>query len=50
MTVAGVNLDDDLIEWADEHHRDLGFRSRSALINGLLRMKREEYQEAHADE
>ena len=34
--VTTVSLDEHLVEWADENHVRLGYRSRSALINEML--------------
>lgn len=42
--VTTVSLDEELVEWADEHHVRLGHRSRSALINEMLAKKRAEVE------
>jgi metal-responsive CopG/Arc/MetJ family transcriptional regulator len=43
--VTTVNLDEELVEWADNNHAELGYRSRSSLLNDLLKDCRAE----HAD-
>lgn len=41
-----VSIDPEIKEWADRRHAALGYPSRSALIESLLRQERERQEEA----
>jgi metal-responsive CopG/Arc/MetJ family transcriptional regulator len=43
--VTGVSIEKGLLDWADNHYGDLGYRSRSDLLNDQLHRLREAYRD-----
>lgn len=43
--VTGVSIEKELLDWADDHFGDLGYTSRSDLLNDQLRRLREMYRD-----